>query len=580
MSIRKLKLFRTIIGKLSKKSICSEADVSFNDPKKAYRSKKTSEVFRAYMVYKICSYDKLVDNNMTLMNVLEKMVGKTIFKKIMKSTFFGHFVGGEDLPGLMPTLTRLRSFGVKAILDYSVEEDLSEEQAEKAVKEGSVSEMGDEMKDDSLKQYHVIENSHLDRRKDVKSARTYFYINEPSCDKNMEIFINCIEAVSAFGSGITAIKLTALGRPQLLLQISEVIMKSRIFMEEVVGGKNKNVILDGKTIADMERYYKDKVGEQQDVKEFLKQVTSDKDGIINLFPWSGIVDENFQLNETFRIPDPKTGRMRRFISQISPKEESMFRNMIHRVNTIAQIAKDKGGCVMVDAEQTYFQPAISRLTVEMMRRHNKERVVVMNTYQTYLREIFDEVRADLEQAKRQNFFFGAKIVRGAYMEQERARAKELGYPDPINPTYDATSEMYHKTLIECLHRIKKLKERGENPQRLTIMAASHNEDTVRLALTKMCEIGIKAEDNVILFGQLLGMCDYITFPLGEAGYDVYKYIPYGPVDKVLPYLSRRALENKGVMKKVQKERALIKAELRRRFMNREIFYTPTGSCAL
>lgn len=576
MSFRKL--WGTISNKISTKKSSPRIDLTFSDPEASFRSKTTPEVLRAYIVYKLCSYEKLVDHNMKLMKISEKILGKFLFSKLMKATFFGHFVGGEDLKQLMPFVMRLQSFGVKSILDYSVEEDLSEEQAEKIVKESSVSEMGDEIADGSLKQYHVMENSHMDRRKDVKSARTYFYIDEPNCDKNMEIFIKCIEAVSSVGTGITAIKLTALGRPQLLLQISEVIMKAREYIDSMAGGNHKNVLLHHKTIEEMERYYKDKVGEQQDVKEFLKQVTSDKEGIINLFPWSGIVDENFQLSETFRIPDPKTGRMRKFISQITPKEESMFRNMIHRVNTIAQKAKEVGGCVMVDAEQTYFQPAISRLTVEMMRKHNKEKVVVMNTYQNYLQSAFDEVKADLEQAKRQNFYFGAKIVRGAYMEQERARAKELGYPDPINPTYEATSEMYHKTLIECLTRIRDLKKQKMDPKRITIMVASHNEDTIRLAINKMDEIGVSPEDNVILFGQLLGMCDFITFPLGAAGYDVYKYIPYGPVTEVLPYLSRRAFENKGMIKKVQKERVLIKAELKRRFSNRELNYKPRGHC--
>lgn len=134
---------------------------------------------------------------------------------------------------------------------------------------------------------------------------------------------------------------------------------------------------------------------------------------------------------------------------------------------------------MVDAEQTYFQPAISRITLEMMRKYNKDKAIVFNTYQCYLREAFREVNpsfsfslsfsvsitrlflvcfpqvgTDLEQASRQNFYFGAKLVRGAYMDQERARAQALGYADPVNPSYEATTEMYHKTLAECLRRIK------------------------------------------------------------------------------------------------------------------------------
>lgn len=123
---------------------------------------------------------------------------------------------------------------------------------------------------------------------------------------------------------------------------------------------------------------------------------------------------------------------------------------------------------------------------------------------------------DLEQASRQNFYFGAKLVRGAYMDQERARSQALGYDDPINPNYEATTEMYHKTLTECLRRIKHLKNGGHDPKKIAIMVASHNEDTVRFAIEKMQEIGISPEDKVICFGQLLGMCDYITMPLGKS----------------------------------------------------------------
>lgn len=175
-----------------------------------------------------------------------------------------------------------------------------------------------------------------------------------------------------------------------------------------------------------------------------------------MFPWSGIVDQNSQLSETFRLPDPKTGQMRRLISHITPKEEEMFRNMIRRLHTIVKAAEELDVRIMIDAEQTYFQPAISRITLEMMRKFNKEKAIVFNTYQCYLQETYNEVVTDLEQAKRQNFYFGAKLVRGAYIEQERARAKSLAYLDPTNPSYEATTDMYHKTLTECLRRIKVL----------------------------------------------------------------------------------------------------------------------------
>lgn len=151
--------------------------------------------------------------------------------------------------------------------------------------------------------------------------------------------------------------------------------------------------------------------------------------------------------------------------------------MIRRLNHIVKTAEELDVRIMIDAEQTYFQPAISRITLEMMRKYNKKKAIVFNTYQCYLQEAFKEVGFlafflffllrslfiffilfqvcfDLEQAKRQDFYFGAKLVRGAYIEQERARAEALGYPDPTNPNFEATTEMYHKTLTECLRRIK------------------------------------------------------------------------------------------------------------------------------
>jgi len=163
------------------------------------------------------------------------------------------------------------------------------------------------------------------------------------------------------------------------------------------------------------------------------------------------------------------------------------------------------------------------------------------------------------------------------MEQERARAELLGYKDPINPDYPATSAMYHKVLDECLTRIHALKVAGEDPQRIGIMVASHNEDTVRYGVGRMAELGLDPQERVLCFAQLLGMCDQITFPLGQSGYSVYKYVPYGPVNEVLPYLSRRANENGGLLTKVEKEKSLLKQELIARIKGGQLFYKPEGS---
>ncbi|XP_011298764.1 proline dehydrogenase 1, mitochondrial isoform X2 [Fopius arisanus] len=553
-------------------------DLKFDDPVASFKSKTTMELIRAYIVYQICSIDYVVENNMKFMKVAKAVLGERIFTLLMKTTFYGHFVAGEDEEKIKPVIGRLRQFGVKPILDYSVEEDLSQEEAERRELKASVSEAGDEKKEGTLKKYHV-EKSFADRRYKVSSARTYFYLNEASCERNMDIFIKCLEAVSgaSMGAGITAVKLTALGRPQLLLQLSEVIMRARQYMSDVVGGEGAVLAHHAKPDDFKKKFEEAHIKDAVPVQKFLEKIQADKEGVIHLFPWSGILDENYELSETFQVPDIKTGKMVKLMTQLTAKEEEMFRNMIRRLNCIVTVADKLNLRIMIDAEQTYFQPAISRLTLEMMRKYNTKKAVVFNTYQTYLKEAFNEVKTDLEQAERQNFYFGAKLVRGAYIEQERARAAAMGYADPTCPTYEATTDSYHRTLMECLRRMKQYKDRQEDPKKMAIMVASHNEDTIRFAIEKMKEIGISPEDKVICFGQLLGMCDYLTFPLGQSGYSAYKYIPYGPVKEVLPYLSRRAQENRGVLTKIKKEKRLLLSEITRRLRTGQIFYTPKGN---
>ncbi|XP_068249836.1 proline dehydrogenase 1, mitochondrial isoform X4 [Palaemon carinicauda] len=530
----------------------------------------------------------------------QKILGKRLFGSIMKATFYGHFVAGEDQIKIQPVLERLRSFGVKSILDYSVEEDISQETAEKREMESCSSLRRRKKKQRYYKKMdrtsfriwaceskaegsnkmerYTPQRKFADRRYQVSGARTYFYVNEAQCEKNMETFINCIDAVSdaTHGTGFAAIKMTALGRPQLLMQLSEVIARARQYFTTVTGETSPILLTDVNTDVFEKRFRQENVKvDDPAVTKWLKNMTYDKKGLIHIFSWSGLIDANMLLSDMFRVPSLNSGQMEPLISALTREEEEMFKNMMRRLHTIFQYALERDVRVMVDAEQTYFQPAISRLTMEMMKKYNQDKAIVFNTYQCYLKETFNNLSLDLEQAYRQNFFFGAKLVRGAYMEQERARAQELGYEDPVNPDFDATTEMYHDCLKECLRRIKFNKSLGET-QRIAIMVASHNEDTVRYTVRKMAQFGIHPLDRVICFGQLLGMCDHISLPLGQAGFSVYKYVPYGPVNEVLPYLSRRASENSAILEKLKKERTLLKRELWRRITKGQLFYKPQG----
>lgn len=551
-------------------------DSQFNDHQSACVNKTTKEVLRAFIVYKLCSINFLVNNNEKIIKICQKIMGKTVFYWLMKNSMYGHFVAGENEELITPILNRLQHYGVKPILDYAVEEDISHEEAEKLElaatsstkkdKSSEANEVGGEMP-----QYQCNKRF-ADRRYKVSSARTYFYMNEESCEKNVKNFQKALLTVATKTrcSGIVAVKMTALGRPQLLLQLSEVIMRARKFVNDLAGNQG-NVLGLHLTAETLEQ--KLKKNGITDTTKFLQNVVTDKEGIIHLFPWSGILNENLEINELFRVPSRKEGRMIRLLSELTEQEEVMFHNMIRRLNVLVQTSKELNVNLMVDAEQTYFQPAIARITLEMMNKHNTLSAVVHNTYQCYLKNALNELHCDLEQAKRQNFYFGTKLVRGAYMFQERERAAEMNYPDPINPTFEATTDMYHHTLTHCLKCIKEFKEKGLH-KRMAVMVASHNEETTMFAIQKIKELGLSPSDGEVSFGQLYGMRDFITFPLGQAGYLVYKYVPYGPIEDVMPYLSRRAVENKSILTDLNKEKKILKKELLRRLKTGNLFYKP------
>lgn len=562
-----------------------ELDLSFSDHRAAYKSKKTSEVARAYFVLSLCGVKPLVKNNAVLMKLGQKVLGKKLFGMMMKQTFYGHFVAGEDQERIKPNISRMQSFGVKSILDYSVEVD--EAESKEKEKKSWTFKKASEIQENPINQYTPLDeevHKEVDRKANLNSARVYLYQGEKECDNNMDTFINCIDAVkgSTGGTGFSAIKITALGRPEILLRLSECLEKTRRYYQQITG--KKGMVIKGKVdkthFADA---FKAKgIERSKDVAAFLDNMTGDEKGIIHLFNWSSLIDEGKDLSQVLQVPNLETGKFEPLITgtddgAMTKDEEMQFRNMVRRLHKIFEYASSQNVRVMVDAEQSYFQPAIHRLTIEMMRTYNKEKAIVFNTYQCYMKKAHKTIVLDLEQGKRQNFYFGAKLVRGAYMEQERARAALLGYKDPINADYEATSAMYHKVLDECLTRIHELKTAGDDPQRIGIMVASHNEDTVRYGVNRMAELELDPQERVLCFAQLLGMCDQITFPLGQAGYSVYKYVPYGPVNEVLPYLSRRANENGGLLGKVQKEKDLLKKELAARIKGGQLFYKPEGS---
>nr|XP_033810327.1 proline dehydrogenase 1, mitochondrial-like isoform X1 [Geotrypetes seraphini] len=549
-------------------------DICFRDPQEAYRSKATWELLRSLLVFRLCSYDALVNRNEQLMSLCRAILGQQLFKELMKMTFYGQFVAGENQESIKSVIRRNRAFGVGSILDYCVEEDLTKEEAEKKDVVSCTAEAErEQMGADHREKKYQIHPGFGDRRGDVVSARTYFYADEAKCDQHMEIFLKCIEATGGSSEdGFSAIKLTALGRPQFLLQFSEVLIKWRRFFHQLAAQQGKAGLAAVDIRLEVEKLQEslENLGivTKADSQHWFTEENLGVSSTIDLLDWNSLIDSKTKISKLLLVPNLQTGQLEPLLSKFTDEEDLQMKRMLRRIDILAKKALEMGVRLMVDAEQTYFQPAISRLTLEMQRKFNVEKPTIFNTYQCYLKAAYDNVSTDVELSRHEGWYFGAKLVRGAYMQQERKRAEELGYEDPINPTYECTNDMYHRCLEYILEEIK-------YNQKTNVMVASHNEDTVTFTLRRMNELGIKPSDNKVYFGQLLGMCDQITFPLGQAGYPVYKYVPYGPVNEVLPYLSRRAQENHGFMKGAVRERDLLWAEFKRRLLSGDLFYSPS-----
>jgi proline dehydrogenase len=239
---------------------------------------------------------------------------------------------------------------------------------------------------------------------------------------------------------------------------------------------------------------------------------------------------------------------------LSPDEEAEWSRARGRVEQICERAHALGVRVLLDAEESWIQGAIDALADEMMARFNRERAIVYNTYQLYRRDALATLDAAWQRASAAGFLLGAKLVRGAYLEKERRRAAELGYPDPTQPDKASTDADYDRAIAFCV----------EHLDRVALCAGTHNESSSMLLVQEMERRGVAPDDARVFFSQLLGMSDNISFNLARAGYNVAKYVPYGPVRSVLPYLVRRAQENTAIAGQGSRELRLIEREQQRR----------------
>ena len=235
-------------------------------------------------------------------------------------------------------------------------------------------------------------------------------------------------------------------------------------------------------------------------------------------------------------------------------ETAEWERVKDRIYHICAVAAEKNIGVLVDAEESWIQDPIDRLVIELMEEFNKDKAVVYNTIQLYRHDRLDFLKLSHRIARQKKFVLGVKLVRGAYMEKERSRANQKNYPDPIQANKEATDKDFNEAVKFCI----------DNINETAFIVASHNEQSNLMAVDLLTQKNIPLNHPHIHFSQLYGMSDNITFNLADTGCSVSKYLPFGPIRDVIPYLMRRAQENSSVSGQTGRELALIKKEIARR----------------
>lgn len=266
------------------------------------------------------------------------------------------------------------------------------------------------------------------------------------------------------------------------------------------------------------------------------------------------------LEKLDNASDEKSGVEGRINTAIlNDNENEEWQRVVSRLTKICTAAQRNNVGVLVDAEETWIQDPVDAITMQMMQQYNAGKVVVYNTIQLYRHDRLQFLKSSIEAAQKNNFILGAKIVRGAYMEKERIRAAAKNYPSPIQPDKEHTDKDYNAALELAINNLDKL----------FLIVASHNEYSNLYATQLLQQKGLPLNHSHVHFSQLLGMSDNITFNLAKAGCSVSKYLPFGPLKDVIPYLMRRAQENSSVSGQTGRELQLIKKELKRRMANKK-----------
>ncbi|KAG0068969.1 hypothetical protein BGZ89_003765 [Linnemannia elongata] len=512
--------------------------------------KSTSELMLSMLVYKLCTFSLLVDLAPRLISLAEMVHLTPPVYWFVRKTFFAQFCGGESAEDCIGTMNALRSAGINSILDLSIEADLDELDLE---------------------------------NQSPAEIRSQF---NKSADHIADQISTCIDTASKMSKSFAAIKITAMGSPLLLQQVSSTLnaLEGRFkHMDQDKDGKvTKEEFRQLVKMLPSPALNKDQSLDAV-IDQLFKEADRDQDGQVDWVDFASTISLNRDETRALFLGGTEGAAE---VPGLEKEDLDDYKRVLVRMEKLCDQAAKTQTRLMIDAEQTYFQPAIDSVALHLMENYNNkphvEGPLIFNTYQMYLKDALDRLQQDYVHAQRNGYVLAAKLVRGAYMVSERKRAQELGLNDPICDGIEATHTSYNAGVDFMLGAMTQKKQKlienkasvsDENASSFSLknspvvlFVASHNKDSVIRTCERMQELDLEPQSGLVMFGQLMGMCDQISYTLGQYGYGIFKYVPYGPIHHVIPYLIRRAQENASVLGGVAVERTLLWEELRSRFV--------------
>jgi len=528
----------------------------------AFAHASTKDLLRAWAVLSACRMSPLVAHSEGLLKLGRQALGDRAVDALLRSTFFAHFCGGEDEAGAARTIERLAASGVGSILDYAAEADLP-------VGEGEAAAAGKE---------------EAPRVGEVEAAppgqavgRVFPYTSSAACDTHAAAFRTAIAAAAsgprAQGAlpGFAALKVTALGDPRLLARTSTALRAIQaLFATFDADGDGK--VSRAEFAETYARLFSD--GTPTRLDDLFHYLDPDGVGSVDLLTWSRrvrLVDVP-AIVRACRAPGPLAS------AALTPAELEGLQAMLDRLRGLANAAASAGVRLFVDAEQAAVQPAIAHAARSLQREFNAPPTgpgypVIFTTVQAYLKSARGDLALDLRRSTAEGWAWAGKIVRGAYLEHERAVSAAASTPCPVWESRPATDASFDACAGDAIDAAL-AGSTGPGIAGPEVMLATHNARSVAAAVARVVEAGRAppaaptppppAPLPPVYFGQLLGMGDALTFNLAAAGWGAFKYVPYGRVGETSAYLARRARENAGALGGAGSDVRCVERELARR----------------